>query len=175
MKKILLTALSVLAFYCTPKKGMVKPNSESKIVVTNTNCPPDGQCEVSVLKNQKLVIKTDDLGGIYFETTTDTNYSVIKYTYQKTVEKELQDASYKEEIIFEIKNYSKDFSLANQEMQQTKILFGRHCYCKGQAGYFRINSGMMTSHIIKDKTEYTINFKITQVPQILKSISFLIP
>ena len=74
-----------------------------------------------------------------------------------------------------MKNSDKNLSLSNQDLQKVKLLFGRHCYCKGQAGYFKIISGSIISNIIQDKTEYTVSFKTTQVPQILTKVTFLIP
>ena len=174
MKKILLTALFTSFIFCTPKKTALAVDSTLKNTIADTNCPKDGNCTVEVLKNKKLVVKTDDLGGTYFATIDDNQFSVIKYTYQRTVEKGLQDGHYNEEIIFEIKNNSDAISLTNQNLQETKMLFGRHCYCKGQAGYFKVKTGSLTSKMVKDKRVIDLNFTITEVPQIIKELHFSI-
>ena len=166
MKITIISVLILFATFCTPKNA---------VLVTNSSCPKDGNCTVEVLKNKKLLVKTDDTDAIYFDIINDKNCSVVKYTYNRKVEKDLQDASYSEEIIFEVKNDAKNWRFINQNMQNTKLLFGRHCYCKGQAGYFKINAGTITSKSIKDKIQYTVDFKAEKVPQILTKISFTIP
>ena len=174
MKITIISVLILFATFCTPKNAVLVTNS-SESLVTNSNCPKDGNCTIEILKNKKLLVKTDDIGGIYFDIINDNEYFVIKYTYNRKVEKDLQDASYSEEIIFEVKNDAKNWRFINQNMQNTKLLFGRHCYCKGQAGYFKINAGTITSKSIKDKIQYTVDFKAEKVPQILTKISFTIP
>jgi hypothetical protein len=47
------------------------------------------------------------------------------------------------------------------------MLFGRFCYCKGQAGNFKVKNGNLK--ITKDKID--LDFEIKEVPQIIKNIS----
>ena len=173
--KITTIILAAFLFSCCPKKAVADANTDLQNNSISSICPQDGNCTAEIQKNKQLVVKTDDFGGIYFDTLDNKDFSIIKYTYEKKVPKDLQDGHYREELIFEVKNSDKNLSLSNQDLQKVKLLFGRHCYCKGQAGYFKIISGSIISNIIQDKTEYTVSFKTTQVPQILTKVTFLIP
>ena len=67
-------------------------------------CPSDGVCTTEILKNKSLVIKTDEFGSTYTQTIDSETTSVIVYQYNRIVKGDLQDAGYREEIIFEINN-----------------------------------------------------------------------
>lgn len=181
MKTIVLFFIFI-TISCTSQKNKLTKNkvvtvkSDLDLVKTTpnkkqlNNCPADGICTIEILKNKSLVIKTDDIGAIYYQMEDNNTTSVIVYSYNKKTEAGLQDASYKEEIIFEISNSETKILLSNNDLQKTKMLFGRHCYCKGQAGYFKVTEGNLK--LVKSNTKTTLNldFKVKQVPQIITSI-----
>ena len=133
-------------------------------------CPEDGTCTITVYPNQKLEILTDDIGSIYYNKIDAINYSVFYFQYNKTVEEGIQDGHYQEELIFEFNNENLPLQLGDQSLKTSKMLFGRHCFCKGQAGYFLINSGNLNLDQTKGKTTIDLQFKITEVPQIITKI-----
>ena len=149
---------------------MAKNKARSIPLTLSSECPQDGACTVEMLKNKSLEIKTDDLGGIYYEIVAATETSVVLYHYNRKVEKGLQDGQYREDIVFEINNSDSLISLSGSDLQKTKMLFGRHCYCKGQAGYFKVTQGQLTLEQKKNAVSFHLDFTITQVPQIIKSI-----
>jgi len=149
---------------------MVKNETKSIPLTLKRECPQDGTCTVEVLKNKSLGIKTDDLGGIYYEIGAATETSVVVYQYNRKVEKGLQDGQYREDIVFEINNSDSLISRSDNELQKTKMIFGRHCYCKGQAGYFKVTQGQLTLNKKKNAVSFHLDFTITQVPQIIHSI-----
>ena len=149
---------------------MAKNKAKSILLTLKSECPQDGTCTVELLKDKRLDIKTDDLGGIYFQIVAATESSVVLYHYNRKVEKGLQDGQYREDIVFEINNSDSLISLSGSDLQKTKMLFGRHCYCKGQAGYFKVTQGQLTLEQKKNAVSFHLDFTITQVPQIIKSI-----
>ena len=88
----------------------------------------------------------------------------------KMLQKDLQDANYREEVIFEIKNSDTNLILSGEELQTTKMLFGRFCYCKGQTGYYLVEDGTLNLVQKDNKVSFSLDFNITKVPQIIKSI-----
>ncbi|MBC8883807.1 hypothetical protein H9X57_11980 [Flavobacterium piscinae] len=108
-----------------------------------SECPKDGACEVEILKNKQLLLLHDDLGGMYYDIKDHDGTTVIHFQYNKTTEANLQDGHYREDILFEVKNSDKSLNLTDSELQQTNLIFGRHCFCKGQTGYFKIKKGRL--------------------------------
>jgi len=170
MKKIFLISSTILLSFCGTKKNII--SQEKNIEITKESlCPIDGSCNTVILKNKSLVIKTDEFGSIFTETIDNDTTSVIIYQYNRTINGDLQDAGYREEIIFEIKNYDTELTLTNEMLQQTKMLFGRFCFCRGQTGYYKVEEGYLKLNKSGDDITFNLDFTITKVPQIIKTIT----
>lgn len=166
MKKIIALFLFGLLFSCTAQKNM--STTMSKIT---SECPKDGACEVEILKNKQLLLLHDDLGGMYYDIKDHDGTTVIHFQYNKTTEANLQDGHYREDILFEVKNSDKSLNLTDSELQQTKLIFGRHCFCKGQTGYFKIKKGRLNLFSKKDEIHFDLSFENEKVPQLIRFIS----
>ena len=171
MKRLFIIPLALVLSFCNCQKKNIAKNVAKSIPLTlKSECPQDGTCNIEVLKDKRLDIKTDDLGGIYYQIVAATETSVVLYHYDRKVEKGLQDGQYREDIVFEINNSDSLISLSVSELQKTKMLFGRHCYCKGQAGYFKVTQGQLTLEQKENAVSFQLDFRISQVPQIIHSI-----
>lgn len=146
-------------------------DKEVEITEKNNSCPEDGICTIEILRNKKLDIKKDELNHIYFQEIDNNQTSIVKFQYQRNNEKGYADGNYREEVIFEINNSDTLLKLLDKDIQKTKMLFGRHCYCKGQAGYFNVNQGNLS--LTKENGEYklSLDFTISEVPQIISAIN----
>jgi hypothetical protein len=169
MKKIFLISSTILFSFCGTKKNIMSQEKNIEIT-TESICPIDGACNTEILKNKSLVVKTDEFGSIYTETIDNETTSVIIYQYNRTINGDLQDAGYREELIFEIKNYNTELTLSNEMLQQTKMLFGRFCYCRGQTGYYKVEEGILKLKKSSDDITFNLDFTINKVPQIIKNI-----
>ena len=174
MKQTLLLPLFILFIHC----GNTKNNNENKttenlknVVLKNSSCPEDGICTIEIIKNKSLLLKNDEIDALYYQMTDNDDTSIIKFEYQKNTEKELQDANYREELIFEIKNTDTYLKLENDNLKTIKMLFGKHCFCRGQAGYYNVKEGKF--NLTKENGGYTIslNFITNEVPQVIKKIN----
>lgn len=165
MKKIIALILFGLLFSCKAQK-----NVSSTMPKLSSECPQDGTCTITVFTNEKLEILTDETGAIYYKKIADTNSTIFHFQYTRTVEEGIQDGHYQEEVIFEYSNENLPLNLTDQSLQKTKMLFGRHCFCKGQAGYFLVNSGSLNLEQYKGKTIIDVQFKISEIPQIITQI-----
>lgn len=165
MKKIIVLFLFGLLFSCNAQK-----NVSTAMPTLSSECPSDGTCEVEILKNKQLILHYDDLGGMYYDIKDQEGTMVIHYQYNKTTQANLQDGHYREDIIFEIKNSDKSLDLTDFELQQVKLIFGRHCFCKGQTGYFKIDKGNLQLSA-KSAISFDLHFTCDKVPQIIKSVS----
>jgi len=172
MKKLFLMPTAFLFSFCCTNKEIMKKEEENKVVTkTESSCPSDGVCTTEILKKKSLVIKTDEFGSTYTQIIDSETTSVIVYQYNRIVKGDLQDAGYREEIIFEINNNDKELNLTNKELQETKMLFGRFCFCREQTGYYKVDEGKLNLKKTNDTITLNLDFTITKVPQIIKTIT----
>jgi hypothetical protein len=148
--------LVFLSIGCNSSKNIAPVENNHKTV-----CPSDGDCTTNIFKNKSLKINTDTTGTLYYNLVDDAKASVIKFEYIKTVNTTFQDNNYSEEIVFEIPNNLDEIVLENQELQTIKMLFGKHCFCRGQAGIYAVQKGKL--QLTKNNT--SISFKLNlEVP-----------
>lgn len=171
MKKSILLLLVISFISCNSTKKNSSPTASNE---STTNCPDDGDCTIVIHKNKKLNILTDGIGSRYYQILDNENTSVIHFEYKKKIDENLQDGNYVEEIVFEIQNDVKSLLLIDNELQSTKMLYGRHCYCKGQAGLFNVSNGKLILDQNNNKIKINLDFKINDVPQLITSISEII-
>ncbi len=143
--------------------------SEEELTLTS-ECPKDGTCQIELHKNKSLVVAYDNFGGMYYELKETSGKYVIHFQYNKTSEANLQDGHYREDLLLEINNNTKVLNLQNLELQQTKLIYGRHCFCKGQTGYFKVENGKLTIQKVEKKGVLKIDFSTSKIPQIIRSI-----
>ncbi len=168
MIKIIFTLIITLLFSCNSIK--TKENKLEETNKSNLSCPENGICTIEIIKNKSLIIKRDEINSIYYQTEDNINCSIVKYSYTKKTEKGLQDDNYIEEIIFQIQNSDSDLELTDLELQNTKMLFGKHCFCKGQAGYYLIVKGNMNFNKKKEEYNLVLNFIVPEVSQRVNTI-----
>jgi hypothetical protein len=167
MKKLLFIPLALGLSFCKCPQATV---SKTPIVNIESACPENGKCTIQLFKNKSLDVKTDEFGSIYYAMNDDANTSVIKYEYKRNVEEGLQDGQHREEIIFEINNSEKEINLSDFALQNTKMLFGRHCFCRGQAGYFKVTEGKLNLENKDNVITLDLDFTITKVPQLYSKV-----
>ena len=167
MYKVLLVLLLLMG--CQTKKEIVNSvdTMQKKSVST---CPDDGVCTIEVLKNKSVHLKYDEFDLPYVD-FSESNSTLIKYSYNRNVEENLADANYEEIIYIEINDTSKDFSLKNEELTKVNALFGRLCFCRGATGFYPIREGNLS--IIREENNLIIdfNFTIKEVPQVIGTIN----
>jgi hypothetical protein len=164
MKYKIIIFLLILVSSCCLKKEKVT-SSNNKIINV---CPNVGNCSIEILKNKSMLLNSD-FGKLNYTLIDDFEKDVIRYQYSKDLDKSNIDGGYREEVIFEVSNDTTSHSWTNENLQKTKILFGRYCNCRGQTGLYKIINGNL--NIKKSNTlDFELNFKITEVPQITSKI-----
>ncbi len=170
MKRLLFLPFIFLFTFCNCKKELVSKQNILPMQSIISECPPNGICTIEILRNKSLDIKTDDIGANYYTLIDNSTTSVIRYQYNKNVPKDLQDGQHREEIVFEINNETKSLNLKDLDLQKTKMLFGRLCYCRGQTGYYKVTSGNLKLDQLEEIYTIDLNFKVTQVPQLYNTV-----
>ena len=163
MKKLFLIPLAFGLSFCNCQKSTISTKGVTSI---KSECPENGKCTIQIQKNKSMNVKTDEFGSVYYTLDDNAATSVIVYEYKRNVEEGLQDGEHREEIVFEVSNAETSFSLKDQNLQNTKMLFGRHCFCRGQAGYYKITEGNLNFENKEGTIKVDLEFKTTKIPQL---------
>jgi hypothetical protein len=161
--KNLIICISVLLLGCNSVKKV--DLSTSQVL---SNCPDDGLCKVEILKNQCISIKNDAFGKLYYETSACDGKNVVRYTYTRNADEKYKDSGYREEVVFEVNSSLTSLNISNKSLQDTKMLFGRFCFCRGATGYYYIKNGDLKI----ENSKVFLDFKIEEVPQIISRLEF---
>ncbi|MGO1585345.1 hypothetical protein [Mesonia sp.] len=181
MKSVFTLSLVLIMFSCDSTKSTNdKKSSEANSlnekeemsrnissVTLESGCLPAGECAFEVIPNTKMDFKIDTAEMLYPEFVDDVQTNTIKFSYNEDTDKELMDGHYREEIYFEVKNGTKEMDLQDMELKDVNFLYGRFCYCKGSAGYFKVDKGNLTMK----NGKLSIEFANGQVPQKLEKIT----
>jgi hypothetical protein len=167
MKRLFFIPLAFMMSFCKCPKATI---AESGKNLTESVCPENGKCTSELLRNKSLDVKADEFGSLYYQISESNETSVVVYRYDKDVPKDLQDANYSEQIIFEINNKTQTVTLSGKDLQQCKMLFGRFCFCKGQTGNYKVLVGNLNLKQEGDTVQFDLSFKVSEVPQLITSI-----
>ncbi|QBZ97325.1 hypothetical protein [Flavobacterium sangjuense] len=167
MKRLFFIPLAFMMSFCKCPKAAI---SESNKSVIESVCPEEGKCTVELLKNKSLDVKADEFGSLYYQISESNETSVLIYRYDKNVPKDLQDANYREEIIFEINNKTQTLILSGKDLQQSKMIYGRFGFGKGQTGNYKVQEGNLNLKREGDTVRFDLNFKVGQVPLLINPI-----
>lgn len=163
MKRFSLCFFLILLFSCSTKKTAVNQTATAATILSE--CPKAGSCTVKIEQHKSMVVIQNE-NGIHYALEENPETNVVIYTYSKTIKGNVQDAGYREEIVFEVGSLS-NLKLSDAGLQRSKMLFGRFCYCKDQTGYYKVTSGKLTGD---QHHNLTLDFTMTQVPQLIRQI-----
>lgn len=168
---LIFSFLTIISSCKSNKTNITTQSKEFSIAKLESDCPSDGNCRIKIEKNKQLLLKSDYIGKLYYELMNDTSKSVVIYEYSRNTPKDLQDASYREEIIFEIPNNTNQIDFIDSELGNLKMLFGRHCFCRGQAGYYPVKQGKINLINENNNIRFSLQFTVNDVPQIINNIN----
>lgn len=156
---------------CKMQTDAVNTSQPTKIeqLKDKSTCPEEGVCSIIVHQNSKLIINMDGTGALYPEIQNGDNL-VLEYTYLKEGPVGTADGSYSETVHFEIPPNVKNLKKENASLADVNLLYGKHCFCPGEAGYYPITTGKLSV----DNTGKDLNFELTfsqnKVSQIISHI-----
>lgn len=172
MKVFIYAAFSLLLFSCNAsKKSAIENNKKDKMpeqVAIVSGCPTDGECTSELMDGKKIVFeKEESTGMMYPKFPEELTEKVVKFEYNRKTDPRVMDASYREEVYFEMP--SQNGTWKDKELQELKMVYGRFCFCdKDSVGYFKVDNGTLT----KDDNGITLSFENEQGPKVIKEITF---
>lgn len=123
-------------------------------------CPENGECNFILNQNKSLEILTEETTGQTYTNISDGEDLLVTLGYSKVFKpdapaSEIMDGNYSETIDFQIPSDIKSLHLKDKQLQDIKLLYGKHCYCGPEAGYRQIEKGEIK--ILKEKDILYIN------------------
>lgn len=171
-KSFFLIVVSFFLISCSVLKNDSKKALIEKTGVSGQECPNDGKCEIQFLENKSLKINRDDTNKIYYSLDDNSERSVIKFVFKKNNPLGFADANYSEEIVLEIQNSKKVINLSDEFLEKAKVLFVKHCFCRGQAGTYFVQSGILKIFQDKDIIDLELTFNMGGVSQEISRIKY---
>jgi len=136
---------------------------------TTADCPDEGTCSVIVHKNKKLTVKDDGTGALYPDLEEGSS-TVVEYTYLKKGPEGTADGDYSETIHFEIPADVQNLSKENAALSDVNLLYGKHCFCRGEAGYYPITNGKLLVEKTAQGITFDLKFKVGKTSQVISHI-----
>lgn len=135
MKKFFILFLPVLFIACASKKDSAALVNGAPVL--ESQCPPEGMCEVILHKDKGLFEKYDKFNRIQYEMIDKPGAVVVAYAYNKTKNADYEDGSYSEELVFETNAQLSNLTTG----LMPKMYFKVNCFCRGKAGTYAVTGG----------------------------------
>ncbi len=173
MKALLFLIPLLFVNACKTQTGnVISSDNTSMGQVENkvTGCPEEGSCSIVVHKNKHLVIKEDGTGALYPEIADGENM-VVEYTYSKEGPEGTVDGNYSETIQFEIPAAVENLSKENATLGEVNLLYGKQCFCRGEAGFYPIRNGKLVVEKTNNTLVIDLKFKVEKTSQVVSHIT----
>lgn len=157
MRALYFLAPILIAGACNTQKSGVTISDKTpmeQVDIKDNACPEEGTCTVVLHDNSKLVVADDGTGALYPQIQPGKSI-VVEYTYFKEGPEGVADGNYSETIHFEIPANTSHLSKSNKELQDVKLLFGKHAFAP-DAGYYFIEEG----NLLVEKTNSNLVFDL---------------
>lgn len=173
MRILITTILCFLALQlsnCKSSQKIKQEVTQEKTLLKNDSLE-NGSKKLYLLKNKKLEVVQNE-GYISYTIIDNDKTNVVQYVYAINQDQVAYDGGYREEVVFEIPNDDFDTKYKDEELQKTKMLFGRYCFCRGKTGVYKIMQGNLQINSNKKEFHFELDFNITEVPQVIEKISY---
>lgn len=173
MKKIFtLLAVTALMASCNTTKGVAGTNWLGKKTTIASVCPENGTCTAT--REFEKGLNLQGFQELYPQDIFNPETILVKYEFERKKSEDLYaDDFYKEEVFMEIpaKAFKKQYK--DTELEQVKLVYGKHCYCKGEAGYYKITEGTLKIHHSDKQTKVKLTFK-APVTSLIETVDFTV-
>ncbi|MDB4127189.1 hypothetical protein N9562_00250, partial [Flavobacteriaceae bacterium] len=159
----LITLLSVLFLFnsCGNNKKVVLTTHKEVILLADGLEEKDGDVSVVISNHSNLNLKDDTIGAIY-PVIASGNDIVINFKYEEKSPEGTADGDYSETLHFEIPQNTTVLNLMDEELNNVKLLYGKECFCRGEAGYYKIKKGKIKIMKTESEIYFDIIFSIDE-------------
>ena len=158
---------------CKTQTGSVtisKDTTMEQLENKTTDCPEEGTCSTAVHKNKSLLLQTDETGALY-PIIKDGANTVVEFTYFREGPAGTADGNYTETIQFEVPSGTENLKKENLSLNDVGLLYGKHCFCRGEAGYYPITEGILLVEKRDGDIVFDLTFKVDGTSQVISHIA----
>jgi len=174
MKVYILLFPLLLANACKTTTDSNSSSSESNTEISmsqNESCPEGGDCSFNLKKNTLMMVKEDEATGKYYPVFAAGDNTIFEYKFLQTGPDGTVDGDYSETIHFVIPDFQNSLTLNGNELQEVELLFSKQCYCKGEAGSYKVNNGKLILNKIDGNLKVDLSFSVSETSQKITTIS----
>lgn len=147
------TLASCNVFKKNEAKGEFFTNWLGQKVNIQNPCLENRICTAERKENTKLNIHTEPSVYTTQDSHADTDVIVYEYSRKTDNNQALKDNFYREEIQMEIPRTDFKKVYKDKDLSKVKLVYGKRCYCKGEAGMYLIEKGTLE---VKNTEKHTI-------------------
>ncbi len=136
-------------------------------------CPEDGSCSVKLHKNATLLLKKDTTDALYPVIEEGENIVVV-FKFSRQGPEGTADGDYSETIHFEIEEISETLTIEGEKLAMVNMLFGKQCFCRGEAGFYRVSDGHLVLQKSKDEITMDLSINLTEVSHSITRVKEII-
>src|SRR5690606_37844278 len=171
-KMIALLAIAVVTVSCSTTKGVESTNWLGKKVTMISVAPENGI--VTATREFEKGLNLNGFNELYTHTHYDPEKVLVEYSFDRNkTEGNYADDFYKEELFLEIPAQKFKKQYKDAELEQVKLVYGKHCYCKGEAGYFKITEGTLKVDHSEKQTKVKLTFKAPS-SSVIENVEFVV-
>nr|WP_298006841.1 hypothetical protein [uncultured Flavobacterium sp.] len=169
---IALLAIAVVTVSCSTTKGVESTNWLGKKVTMISVAPENGK--VTATREFEKGLNLNGFKELYPQTHFDPEKVLVEYSFDRNkTEGNYADDFYKEELFLEIPAQKFKKQYKDDELEQVKLVYGKHCYCKGEAGYFKITEGTLKVDHSEKQTKVKLTFKAPS-SSVIENVEFVV-
>jgi|SRR5690554_277712 len=172
MRKTLILLVFAVLTSCSTAKGVSSTNWLGKNITVKSEIHENGT--VTATREFEKGLNLNSFEQLYPKTNYNPHTVLVQYEFNRDKSEDgYADDFYKEEIFIEIplKAFKKQYK--NEELEQVKLVYAKHCYCKGEAGYYKITDGTLNIKHSEKETSVKLNFK-APVQSLIEQIDFIV-
>lgn len=170
MKKLLTLLAFAALTSCSSTKGVTSTNWLGKNVTVKSEVPENGT--VTATREFEKGLNLNGFQQLYPQPHYNPHAVLVQYEFNRNKsEQEYADDFYKEEIFMEIPAEAFKKEYKDADLEQVKLVYGKHCYCKGEAGYYKITEGTLNINHSDKQTKVKLTFK-APVTSLIETIEF---
>ncbi|WP_074410365.1 MULTISPECIES: hypothetical protein [Aquimarina] len=165
MKVYTFLSALMLVWACKTQNTVDSSKEIAVVSIPHNNkeyCPEGGNCTIKLHKKSSLVLKKDTTGR-YYPVIEKGEGIVVEFKFLIKGPEGTADGDYSETIHFEINKDAETLRLKGEALKQVDLLFGKHCFCRGEAGYYKVKDGSLTLQKSKDEINIDISLSIPEV------------
>ncbi len=169
---LIFTSLLLTVSACKSQKANLKKTTmaDGKVLLKIDSLKNTAK-KLYIHNNKKLEVSELN-GSLVYKIVDSENTNVIQFSYEKDMDKVAYDGGYREEVVFELPGSITQKSFADAQLQDTKMLFGRYCFCRGQTGLYKVGKGKLQVTPSTNEVHFELQFKIEEVPQVTDEIKY---